>query len=142
MKILSSSTEKQKIKVIPRTYPERIVVTIRNEQTNETTEIGSFLDGYAYYTRVIDDLGIYEENDCMLDVVYLYDKGYMIIRDIFNLVENTYYNLTITDGTDVIYRDKIFCTNQEIDQDTNSYYSVNKDVYKEETSYDNDYIII
>jgi hypothetical protein len=142
MKILSSSTEKQKIKVIPRTYPERIVVTIRNEQTNETTEIGSFLDGYAYYTRVIDNLGIYEENDCMLDVVYLYDKGYMIIRDIFNLVENTYYNLTITDGTDVIYRDKIFCTNQEIDQDTNSYYSVNKDVYKEETSYDNDYIII
>jgi hypothetical protein len=142
MKILSSTTEKQKIRVIPRSYPERIVVTIRNEQTNETTEIGSFLDGYAYYTRVIDDLGIYEENDCMLDVVYLYDKGYMIIRDIFNLVENTYYNLTITDGTNVIYRDKIFCTNQEIDQETNSYYSVNKDVYKEETSYDNDYIII
>ncbi len=123
MKILSSTTEKQKIRVIPRSYPERIVVTIRNEQTNETTEIGSFLDGYAYYTRVIDDLGIYEENDCMLDVVYLYDKGYMIIRDIFNLVENTYYNLTITDGTNVIYRDKIFCTNQEIDQETNSYYS-------------------
>ena len=142
MRILSSTTEKQKIRVIPRSYPERIVVTIRNEQTNETTEIGSFLDGYAYYTRVIDDLGIYEENDCMLDVVYLYDKGYMIIRDIFNLVENTYYNLTITDGTNVIYRDKIFCTNQEIDQETNSYYSVNKDVYKEETSYDNDYIII
>ena len=142
MKILSSTTEKQKIRVIPRSYPERIVVTIRNEETNETTEIGSFLDGYAYYTRVIDDLGIYEENDCMLDVVYLYDKGYMIIRDIFNLVENTYYNLTITDGTNVIYRDKIFCTNQEIDQETNSYYSVNKDVYKEETSYDNDYIII
>lgn len=142
MKILSSTTEKQKIRVIPRNYPDRIVVTIRNEETNETTEIGSFLDGYAYYTRVIDDSGIYEENDCMLDVVYLYDKGYMVIRDIFNLVENTYYNLTITDGIDVIYRDKIFCTNQTIDQDTNDYYSVNKDVYVSENSYDNDYIII
>ena len=45
------------------------------------------------------------------------------------------------DGT-IIYKDKIFCTDQAIDQSVNNYYSVNKDVYKEETSYDNDYIII
>lgn len=137
MKILQKSSEKQEIRVIPRIYPKRIVVTIRDEITNETTEIGSFLDGYAYYIRVTVDGGIYEQNLLMGDIAYLYDKGYMIIRDIFNLVENHFYNLTITDGTSVIYRDKIFCTNQSVGE-----YSVNKDEYVTEDSYDNDYIII
>lgn len=137
MIVLQKSSEKQELRVIPRVYPERIVVTIRDEVTNETTEIGSFLDGYAYYVRVTNDRGTYEENLLMGDIAYLYDKGYMIIRDIFNLVENHFYNLTITDGTSVIYRDKIFCTNQTISE-----YSVNKDEYVTEDSYDNDYIII
>jgi len=137
MKVLQKSIEKQELRVVPRVYPSRIVVTIRDEITNETTEIGSFLDGYAYYVRVIGDNGTYEENLLMGDFAYLYDKGYMIIRDVFNLVENHFYNLTITDGTSVIYRDKIFCTNQDVDS-----YSVNKNVYTTENSYDNDYIIL
>ena len=137
MIVLQKSSLTQELRVIPRVYPERIVVTIRDEVTNETTEIGSFLDGYGYYVRVINDRGTYEENLLMGEIAYLYEKGYMIIRDVFNLVENHFYNLTITDGTSVIYRDKIFCTNQTISE-----YSVNKDEYVTEDSYDNDYIII
>ena len=137
MKVLQESSLIQELRVIPRVYPKRIVVTIRDEITNETTEIGSFLDGYGYYVRVINDRGTYEENLLMGEIAYLYEKGYMIIRDVFNLVENHFYNLTITDGTSVIYRDKIFCTNQTISE-----YSVNKDEYVTEDSYDNDYIII
>jgi hypothetical protein len=66
----------------------------------------------------------------------------MIIRDVFNLVENNFYNLTVTNGTDVIYKDKIFCSDQTINQASNNYFSVNKDVYTEEATYDNDYIIV
>lgn len=142
MKVLNTGTEKQELKIIPREYPTNIVVTIRDDSTNETTTIGSFLDGYAYYVRVTEDDGTYEENVCMLDGFYLYRKGYMIIKDVFNLVEGRFYDLLITDGTNPIYKDKIFCTDQTIDQDTNEYYSVNDGQYTEEQSYDNDYIII
>jgi len=34
--------------------------------------------------------------------------------------------MTILDGTDLVYRDKVFCTNQTIET-----YSVNKDEYVE-----------
>jgi hypothetical protein len=143
MKILTTSTEKQEIKIIPREYPDNIVVTIRNENTNITTTIGTFNDGYAYYVRVIGDGGVYEDNILISDLEYYrYDKGYMIIRDVFNLVENNFYNLTVTNGTDVIYKDKIFCSDQTINQASNNYFSVNKDVYTEEATYDNDYIIV
>jgi hypothetical protein len=72
------------------------------------------------------------------------------------------YELTILDGSNVIYKDKIFCTNQDI-----ASYSVNIDtetwdqivdiwnltendwesegtvnIYQTENTYDNDYIII
>jgi hypothetical protein len=30
------------------------------------------------------------------------------------LRENKYYTLTIKDGTNIVYRDKIFCTNQTL----------------------------
>jgi len=143
MKILTTSTEKQEIKIIPREYPSNITVTLRNENTNATTTIGTFKDGYAYYIRVIADGGVYEDNVLISDLEYYrFDKGYMIIRDVFNLVENNFYNLTVTNGTDVIYKDKIFCSDQVINQSTNNYFTVNKDVYKEETTHDNDYIIV
>jgi hypothetical protein len=43
--------------------------------------------------------------------------------------------LTILNGTDVVYRDKIFCTNQIIEE-----FSINKNVYTQRTS-DNEFII-
>ena len=35
MKILTTSTEKQEIKIIPREYPTNITVTLRNENTKK-----------------------------------------------------------------------------------------------------------
>ena len=42
----------------------------------------------------------------------------------------------------IIYKDKIFCTVQGVDQTQNEEYTVNKDVYTSDTSYDNDFIIL
>ena len=65
-----------------------------------------------------------------------------MINNQYNLVEGRFYDLTIKEGSVVIYKDKIFCTDQTIDQETNNYYSINENVYTTENSYDNDYIII
>ena len=50
-------------------------------------------------------------------------------------VTSTAAELNILDGADVIYKGKIFCTDS-------SDYSVNTNQYVQETSYDNDYIIL
>ena len=41
-----------------------------------------------------------------------------------------------------IYKDKVFCTDQTINQANNNYYSVNSGEYTTENSFDNDYIIL
>mgnify|MGYP003657981715 CR=1 FL=1 len=55
-------------------------------------------------------------------------------------------NCVLTSGSfwntyNVIFRDKIFCTDQTIDQETNNYYDVNQGQYIQNTSGNNDYII-
>ena len=41
-----------------------------------------------------------------------------------------------------IYKDKIFCTDQEIDQMDNLYYNINQGQFITDNSYNNDYIVI
>jgi len=51
------------------------------------------------------------------------DKNYLVLSQALSpvLVEGRFYDLTIKEGSSVIYKDKIFCTDQ-----TTSSYSVNK----------------
>ena len=141
MKILNTSTGEQIIRIIPRYYPDEISLTLRDDSTNietiyavENLEWDNYNDVWQLADINWDGAGstasFFEEN------------GYLVISNQYSLVEGRYYDLTIKDGSFVIYKDKIFCTDQDIDQDTNDYYSVNKDVYVTENSYDNDYIII
>tara|TARA_R110001592_G_scaffold24698_3_gene94872 strand:+ start:131 stop:463 length:333 start_codon:yes stop_codon:yes gene_type:complete len=46
------------------------------------------------------------------------------ISAIFTLIEGRYYNLELKNGLDVVFKGKIFCTNQAIQT-----YSVNNDTY-------------
>ena len=50
---------------------------------------------------------------------------YLTISKVFSLVEGRYYDLKVVSNGLDIYRDKIFCTDQVINQDSNFYYSVN-----------------
>jgi capsule polysaccharide modification protein KpsS len=47
---------------------------------------------------------------------YTFTEGdyYSTLESEFNLVENRFYILTIKDGDQTIYKDKIFCTNQSL----------------------------
>ena len=59
------------------------------------------------------------------------------------MVKNRYYTFRIKSVANLknIYKDKIFVTDQVIDQKQNKTYSINKDQYKEVES-NNDYIVI
>jgi hypothetical protein len=65
-------------------------------------------------------------------------NGFMTITGTFSLVNNRFYGLKVFNAGNLIYRDRVFVTSQtEYDK-----FTVNQNVYTEETSYDNDYIII
>lgn len=115
MKVLTTSTDPQTLSVIPRSYPTSVTLKLRDDSKNTTST----------YTVATSNV-----------------EGYLTLSNAFTLVEGRFYDLTILDGLDVIYKDKIFCSDQDIDQDLNDYYSVNKDVYVSEDSRDNEFIII
>jgi len=96
MIILRQQIEPQTISFIPRELSATTIV-LRNEVTNiETTIEANF---------------------------YLFDY-YLTAVEVFDLKENTYYNLTIKNDSNIVYKDKIFCTNQVIED-----FTVNKNEY-------------
>lgn len=60
---------------------------------------------------------------------------YHTIEAIFNLVENHFYMLVLKNGNDIVFKDKVFCTNQPIVS-----FSVNNGQYTSSTT-TNDFII-
>ena len=114
MKVLTTSTNPQTIKVIPRVYVASVTLKLRDDSTNEVTTAS---------------------------VNTVTDKDYLSLSYAFNLKEGRYYDLTLLDGSDVIYLDRVFCTDQTINQNTNNYYSVNKDEYVSKGG-NNDYIVL
>jgi len=61
---------------------------------------------------------------------------YLSITDTIALEEGKQYSLVVKNGSDVIYRDMIFCTNQTI-----SDFTINNNEYVTNTT-DNDIVII
>lgn len=111
MHILQVSDSVQSIVVIPRYYPNSVTIELTDESKNTTSSPS-------------------------VDVTS--SKGYMTISGVFTLVESRFYTINVFDDTELIYRGKIFCTEQTIFDK----YSVNEGVYIEQQSYDNEYIIL
>ena len=114
MKVLTTSTDSQTLKFIPREYVTNIILKLRDDSTNDITTA---------------------------NIVSSTDRDYMVVNTTFDLKEGHFYDLTILSGSDVIYKDKIFCTDQTINQDTNSYYSVNQNEYVSKAG-NNDFIVL
>jgi len=96
MIILKKLTTAQSITFIPRELAATTII-LRNESTNIETTINA--------------------------TFYLNDY-YLTTTNIYNLEENTFYNLTVKNGSNIVYKDKIFCTNQVVED-----YTVNKNQY-------------
>ena len=59
------------------------------------------------------------------------------------LKEDRFYTLRATKTSgDVIYKDKVFVTNQTIDQVNNEAYTINENEYTEQQTSNNDYIVL
>lgn len=117
MKVLSTSSGVQTFKVIPREYVSTLSMQITDDSSKNTTTYSS-LTG----TEVQNHLQISVTFDPILKGGRFYD---MVLKK----QDNT-----------IIYKDKIFCTDQDIA--SNQEYTVNSNEYTSDTSYDNDFIIL
>ena len=112
MKILLESDASQTFSFIPREYPALINYTLTDEMLN---------------TSASDT-----------NVTATQTGAYLRISKVFVLKEERFYNISIfkTDDT-LIYRGRIFCTNQTI-----STYSTVDGVYTEDDTKDNEYVVV
>ena len=115
---LTTTVSSQTMKIIPRSYASSVSMILRDDSTNTSTTYSSISTST--------------------------DKNYLVIAKALSpvLVEGRFYDMTVKEGANIIYKDKIFCTNQTVDQANNDYYTMNSGEYTTEDSYDNDYIII
>jgi hypothetical protein len=129
MIILKQQATTQEIKFIPRSTVANTVI-LRNEITNEVTTFKTADLVYNFQTRVLADGGTFENIETLIttfgfvDAFFSEQDYYLKTSLIFALKEFTYYNLTILNDLDVIYKGRVFCTNQTISE-----YTVNKNEY-------------
>jgi len=138
MIVLTTSTAEQTFSIIPREYITEVEICIRDESTNNENCV--LTTGSTWDTNTLDwELANYEWED-EAGIVLLNDLMYVTMN--LDLIEGRFYDMKIsnTSGT-VIFRDKIFCTDQTIDQATNNYYDMNLGQYTINNSGNNDYII-
>ena len=113
MKILTTSAT-QSIKFIPRVSATGVILKLTNNNTRASFVVG---------------------------VSTVNSNGYMTITGTaFSLVENTNYSMEVLNdnGSGLIYRDTIFCTNQtDFDK-----FDVHKDDYVTEDTFDNEFIVL
>jgi len=116
MKLIATSGNKT-FKIIPREFT---VGTLNLKLTSESTN----------KTITVDATSVIDGNYISFDAVF------------GALTESDFYILDVVYSNNIIYKDKIFCTDQAINQSNDEYYSVNKDKYISEESSDNEFIII
>tara|TARA_R100000654_G_scaffold68275_1_gene97137 strand:+ start:1097 stop:1453 length:357 start_codon:yes stop_codon:yes gene_type:complete len=116
MIILKVDTNPQSFKFIPRskTYDG---LFLKDESENKTTQI------------TIDSTA---SNDYYETITATFHTS----SPAFDLVENRFYRLLVKNGTDIVFRDRVFVTNQT----DLSNYSVNNGVYNSNSS-TNEFII-
>ncbi len=111
MIILNTNTTAQQLKFIPREYSaDGIIITDQDTNTPVT---------YPSLT--------FTKNKYYLEGNVTFSPA---------LKEGTFYTLSVLNGTSVVYKDNIFCTDQSIGT-----YSINKDVYTENAT-TNEYVVI
>jgi hypothetical protein len=124
MKILTTSASAQNINIIPRQFLSTYKLIVKDEAANEEVFNG--------------------------EVTAAATDNYRTLQVTFDpvLKEGRFYTMEVRNrlvDTLIYYKDKIFCTDQTINQDSNDYYDINSGQYDfDDTSgsHDNDYIIL
>lgn len=104
---------------------------------NKTTEPQTF--SFIARSKVYDTLFIRDEStntsiEVTIDSITLGDYVDTITA-VFSLIEDRYYTLELRNGSNVVLKDKVFCTNQSVQS-----YSINNDAYTSNST-NNDFIV-
>jgi|TARA_R110000850_G_scaffold105186_2_gene216091 hypothetical protein len=142
MIVLTTSTLAQAFKVIPRTYVDEFTLSVRDDSTNvtQTYEVttgvtsGNYLTFSQAFSPVLVEGHFY-------DIKLYSDPNFWNTNYFLWELYNEIWNIDTTNIVD-IFKDRIFCTDQDIDQMDNLYYELNKGQYITDNSYNNDYIVI
>ena len=130
MIVFNTSTTAQAFKIIPRSYAAEFTMSITDDSTNITV--------YYDITNAITDVNYLTFNQAFNPILvegHFYDirlySDYNFWNTNYQLWENdnSFWNIDrTTDAT--LFRDRIFCTDQSIDQIEDEYYDLNLGVYK------------
>lgn len=142
MKILTTSTSNQTLSFLPREYPSTVKMTLRDNSTNATTTVNSLtLTKNNDNASITNAFALVEGRFYDLNIIKGQGQLWNTLTTQWQLVTDNWENIISSEV--VIYKDKIFCTDQTIDQLNDSYYDINSGEYTETTSYpDDDYLII
>ena len=146
--IVLTTTSSQTLKVIPREYLGSFTIDVRDSSLNKS---------FTYFEDTVTTNGNYMEftnnyidasSNSIFKEARFYDLDLYADFNFWNTnlsLWNFYDELwqTDSDQKERIYRDRIFVTDQDIDQlNDNDHYNINKDQYTTNKSYDNEYIVI
>ena len=148
--IVVTTTASQTLSIIPREYLGQFTVDVRDTSLNKTF---SYFNGisasdtsgnYLFFTNSYVDS----------EAVSIFIEGRYYDLDLY--ADFNYWNMNLSywelydevwqtdsDQTEKIYKDRLFCTDQDIDQlNDNEHYQLNKGQYTTNDSFDNEYIVI
>lgn len=146
--IVLTTTASQTLKVIPREYLGSFTIDVRDSSLNKS---------FTYFENTVTTNGNYMEftnnyidasSNSIFKEARFYDLDLYADFNFWNTnlsLWNLYDEIWQTDSDQKqrIYRDRIFVTDQDIDQlNDNDHYNINKDQYTTNNSYDNEYIVI
>jgi hypothetical protein len=142
MIILTTTAAAQTLSVIPREYSASFSVDIRDDSTNVTKQYDVFaatLSGnYLTFNNVFNPVLV--ENHFFDLRLYIDYNFWNTNYSLWNFYEVKWNE---DEGQMVdIYNDKIFCTDQDVDQlNQNDYYKLNKDQFTFYEGFDNTYTV-
>lgn len=147
--IVLTTSATQTLKVIPREYLDAFTIEVRDSSLNKSftyfehttiTTNGNYMEFSHNYIDASSN-SIFKEAR-FYDVDLYADFNFWNTNlSLWQLYDEIWQ--TDSDQKERIYRDRIFVTDQDIDQlNDNDHYNINKDQYTTNNSYDNEYIVI
>ena len=128
---MTTSPTGQTLKVIPRLFNSVNNIVVRDNSTNKSYTYTNINTSFSVnnYISIINQ-----------------GSGYVDSSSNTILKEGRFYDLSVFgSNSKLLYKDKIFVTNQTINQANNNYYDINSGEYTTDSQAamnDNDYIII
>jgi|TARA_R110000744_G_scaffold38248_4_gene87558 hypothetical protein len=139
MIVFSTAATAQTFNIIPRTFAAEFTMSIIDDSTNipvyyditTATTSGNYLTFNQIFNPILVEGHFY-------DIRFYSDYNYWNTNYQLWENDNSFWNIDrTTDST--LYRDRIFCTDQEIDQMEDEYYDMNLGQYKTFNSGGNTY---